>query len=112
MQVIWARLHKAIRLLARCRLLTDGRSTAICGATTKYAAVGAILVLSSCICRLAEAAGRHEWPPHPFPTACCSADLQERLADTSADNPFNIAVESWVRQRAYALWAVQELGEH
>jgi hypothetical protein len=50
---------------------------------------------------------------HPplLSASAAAADLQKRLADKSSDNPFNIAVESWVRQRAYALWAVQELGE-
>lgn len=39
------------------------------------------------------------------------ADLQARLQDKSPDNRFAVAVNSWVRQRAYSLWAVQELGE-
>jgi hypothetical protein len=43
--------------------------------------------------------------------ACLCADLQRKLADRSSDNKFSIAVGSWVRQRAYPLWAVQELGE-
>ncbi len=45
--------------------------------------------------------------------ACFAADFQAALAEKGdeGDNKFSIAVGSWVRQRAYLLWAVQELGE-
>lgn len=38
------------------------------------------------------------------------AELQQKLADKGSGNKFATAVSSWVRQRAYPLWAVQELG--
>ncbi|EFN55987.1 hypothetical protein CHLNCDRAFT_145354 [Chlorella variabilis] len=42
--------------------------------------------------------------------AASGADLQEQLFNKRKDNPFLVAVGSWVRHRAYSLWAVQELG--
>ena len=41
-----------------------------------------------------------------------TADFQAALAGKGdeGDNKFTVAVGSWVRQRAYLLWAVQELG--
>ncbi|EFN51908.1 hypothetical protein CHLNCDRAFT_54763 [Chlorella variabilis] len=39
-----------------------------------------------------------------------NAAFHRRLANTSLGNPFAVAVHSWVRQRSYNRWAVQELG--
>lgn len=43
-------------------------------------------------------------------SAWANVDFERRLRDKGPDNPFAVAVGSWVRQRAYSLWAVQELG--
>lgn len=50
--------------------------------------------------------------PLPVPYDPCTADFQAALAakGDEGDNKFTVAVGSWVRQRAYLLWAVQELG--
>ncbi|KAL4451756.1 hypothetical protein ABPG75_007418 [Micractinium tetrahymenae] len=41
-----------------------------------------------------------------------NADLHKKLAElTGPDDPFQVAIDSWARQRAYNQWAVQELGQ-